>query len=101
MIEKEKEKKEPSVKTFEDKGTKLDFVDLGEGRQAFLYREEKFRGLQVWGVRLGWSEKYKLISPNEITMGTFTALSKMASKASGSAINANDFEVVKQNDSNT
>jgi hypothetical protein len=96
MSEKEMGKKEPTVKTLEDKGTKTDFVDFGDGRQVFIYREEKFRGIQVGGFRLGWSEKYKIGSPDNITMGTISTLSKQVSELSGSAVSTSDFEVMKE-----
>ena len=90
MIE---EKKEPTIKTLVDTGTTINFVDFGNGRQAFIFREEKFGRLQIWGVRLGWSEKYKVISPAELTRDTITVLSTQVTNVSGSATKPEDFEV--------
>ena len=89
-----KEKKEPTIKTLEDRGTKVDFVDFGDGRHVFLFREEKFRGLQIgWGFRLGWSEKYKLITPAELTPDTISVLSAHITNVSGVETKPEDFEV--------
>jgi len=88
-----KEKKEPKVKTIEDKGTKIDFVDFGNGRQTFIFREEKFRGIQIAGFRLGWSEKYKVISPQELTKGTLSVMSTAVTNVSGEIVVPKDFDV--------
>jgi len=69
MIE---ERKELTIKTLVDTGTTINFVDFGNGRQAFIFREEKFGGLQIWGVRLGWSENYRVIAPEELTRDTIS-----------------------------
>jgi hypothetical protein len=88
-----KEKKKPRIETLEDKGTKIDFADFGNGRQAFIFREEKFRGIQIAGFRLGWSEKYRVISPQEITKGTLTAMSTAVGNVSGVVTKPEDFQV--------
>lgn len=92
-MSKETEEKKPKVKTLEDKGTKVDFVDFGDGRQAFIYREKTFRGVEAGGFRLGWTDTYKVISPQELTGGTVTALSKNISTVSGSPVKITDFEL--------
>ena len=88
-----KEKKEPIVKTLEDKGTKIDFVDFGNGRQAFLFREERFMGVQIGGFRFGYSEKYRVISPGELTPHTISVLSEQVSNVSGVKTKPEDFQV--------
>jgi hypothetical protein len=96
-LTKEEEKKKPRIETLEDKGTKVDLVDFGDGRQTFLYREEKFRGLDIAGVRLGWREKYKIITPEQLSplsKGTIYTMSDAVSTASASSVKPSDFEFV-------
>lgn len=93
-MEKEKrEKKKPTVKTLEDKGTKIDFADFGDGRQVFIYQEEKFRGFGIGGFKIGLTDKYKVISPQELTSGTITTLSNVVSNVSGDIVKVGDFEI--------
>jgi hypothetical protein len=88
-----KEKKQPTIKTLEDKGTKIDFADFGDGKQAILYQTEKFRGLQIGMFRLGWANKYDVISPKELTPATLTEISGDVSIATGSTVKPADFVV--------
>jgi hypothetical protein len=97
QAEKKEKKKQPTIKTLEDKGTKIDFVDFGDGRQVFLYQTEKFRGVDVGAFRLGWTDKYNVISPQELTRGTLTAISTCASIVTGSAVKPEDFIVFDVN----
>jgi len=90
MIE---EKKEPTIKTLVDTGTTINFVDFGNGRQAFIFREEKFGRLQIWGVRLGWSENYRVIAPEALTCDTISVLSAQVTNVSGEETGPEDFEV--------
>jgi hypothetical protein len=92
-VVKEVAKKKPKVKTIEDKGTKIDFVDFGDGNYTVLFREEKFRGLDLSVVKLGWSEKYKVVSPREITKGTLSTLSEKVKQVSGLQITPEDLEI--------
>ena len=72
---------------------KIDFVDFGNGKQAFFYQEEKFRGLEIAGFRIGWTDKYKVISPQELTPSTISTLSNTVSNVSGSMVQSKDFEI--------
>lgn len=87
------EKKEPTIKTHSDRGTTIDFADFGNGRQAFIFLEEKIRGLQIWGVRLGWSENYMVIAPEELTRDTISEISAQVTNVSGEETEPEDFEV--------
>jgi hypothetical protein len=88
-----KKKKQPTIKTLEDKGTKIDYVDFGDGKQAFFYQSEKFRGLGIGAFRLGWSDKYNIISPQKLTRDEIVAISGDASIVTGSTVRPEDFVV--------
>jgi hypothetical protein len=88
-----KEEKKSSIKTLEDKGTKVDFIDLGDGRQIFIYQTEKFRGLSIGAFKLGWTNKYDIISPGELTKDTLEAMARTGSAVSGQVITPEYFEV--------
>lgn len=87
------EKKKPKMKTYEDKGTKVDFFNYGDGREAFFFKTEEFRGLSIGAVKLGWTNKYGIFTPQKITQGTLDVMSANASIVSGSTITSNDFIV--------
>jgi|GEM_PF-7005952 len=93
MAKESKEKKQPTIKTLEDKGTKIDYVDFGDGRQAFFYQTEKFRGVGVGAFKLGWTDKYTVISPTKLSRDTLVTMSANASAATGSSIKPEDFIV--------
>lgn len=88
------EKKEPIVKTLEDKGTKIDWVKLPDGREMFIFQEEKFRGIQIAGFKLGKTDKYRIISPAALTSSTINRLSQVVTEVSGSAISPSDISVI-------
>ncbi len=93
MAKEDKEKKQPTIKTLEDKGTKIDLVDFGDGRQAFFYQTEKFRGLGIGAFRLGWTDKYNVISPQKLTYNTISGMATTVSVVSGSDVKPKDFIV--------
>lgn len=98
MTEQEK-KKQPTIKTYEDKGTKVDLVDFGDGRQALFYQIEKFRGLGIGAFRVGWTNKYAVVSPEQLTRGTLDLMATSGSIITGSTIKPEDFMVVRVGDS--
>ena len=61
-----KEEKKPTIETLEHKGTKVDVVDFKDGRQIFIFQTEKFTGFQIGAFKLGWSNKYAVISPEQL-----------------------------------
>lgn len=88
---KEEKKKQPTIKTLEDKGTKVDLVDFGDGRQALFFQIEKFRGFGIGAFRLGWANKYAVVSPKELTQGTINSMATSGSIITGSPIKPEDF----------
>lgn len=90
---KESKEKKPTIKTLEDKGTKIDLVDFGDGRQAFFYQTEKFRGLGIGAFRLGWTDKYNVISPQELTYDQISGMARTVSVATGSNVLPSSFVV--------
>jgi hypothetical protein len=93
MTTEREKKKQPTIKTLEDKGTKIDYVDFGDGRQAFFYQTEKFRGVSAGAFRFGWTDKYNVISPSELSKDTIAAMSASASTVTGSPVKPEDFKV--------
>ena len=87
------EKSKATIKTLVDKGTKVDFVDFGNGRQTFIYQIEKFRGLSIGAFKLGLTDKYHVITPQELTEGTIAVMAETGSAVSGQTINPQDFEI--------
>lgn len=87
-------KEEPIIKTLEDKGTKIDWVKFADGREMFIFQEEKFRGIQIAGFKLGLTDKYKVIPPTELSQNTINLLSKAVTNVSGSAVSSNDISVI-------
>ena len=92
MVEKGK-KKQPAIKTLEDKGTKVDLVDFGDGRQAFFFRTEEFKGISIGAFRLGWTNKYDVVSPTMLTNEQLTFVSGTISTVTGSTVSPTDLEV--------
>lgn len=92
----EKKKKKPTIKTLEDEGTKVDLVDFGNGRHAFFYRQEKFLGVEIpiIGARLGWSEKYNVVSPGQLSQDTISTMTQTLSTISGAQVNPDDISVI-------
>lgn len=101
MSEKEEEKEEePKIITLQDEGAKLNYISLGNGKEAFIYRketfrdrEESFRGMEVAGLRLGLSDKYRVFSPGRISLGTINEISEKVTEASGTSTIPDDFDV--------
>ena len=85
------EDEEPKVKTLRDKGATIDHVTLSDGRELFILKEEKFRGADIGGFKLGWSDKYQIISPRDIGGGTLNIMTSLISSASGVTRMATDF----------
>jgi hypothetical protein len=92
MKEQEK-KKQPTIKTLEDRGTKVDLVDFGDGRQALFFQIEKFRGLAIGAFKLGWTNKYAVVSPEALTQGTLNLMATSGSNIAASTIKPEDFVV--------
>lgn len=91
MPKEAEKKKQPAIKTYEDKGTKVDLVDFGDGRQALFYQIEKFRGLGIGAFRVGWTNKYAVVSPEQLTRGTLDLMASSGSIITGSTIKTEDF----------
>jgi hypothetical protein len=89
---KEEKKKQPTITTLEHKGTKVDLIDFGDGRQALFYQIEKFRGLGIGAFRIGWTNKYAVVSPEQLTRGTLDLMATSGSIVTGSTIKPEDFE---------
>jgi hypothetical protein len=92
MAEKEK-RKEPTVKTVEDKGTKFDYVNFGNGKEAFVYQSEKIRKIEIGGFKLNWGSKYNIMSPEKLSDQDLTYLSGTISTYTGSCVMPKDLEV--------
>jgi len=88
------EEKKPDIKTLQDKGAKIDYVKLSDGRELFVFEEERFRGLQLYGFRLGWSNKYQVVAPSQLTRGTISIMSGLVTKASGAQTSPEDISVL-------
>ena len=86
-----RKKKQPTIKTLVDKGTKVDFVDFGDGRQAFFFQTEKFRGITIGAFKLGWTNKYAVVSPQDLSQGTLNLMATSASNVASSTIKPEDF----------
>ena len=88
---KTEKKKLPTIKTLEDKGTKVDLVDFEDGRQALFFQIEKFRGLGIGAFRIGFTNKYAVVSPEQLTRGTLDLMATSGSIITGSTIKTEDF----------
>ena len=86
-------KKRPTIKTLEDKGTKVDLVDFGDGRQALFFQIEKFRGIEIGAFKLGWTNKYAVVSPAELSQGTLNLMATSGSNIASTTIKPEDFIV--------
>jgi hypothetical protein len=86
-------KKKPEIKTLKDKGISIDYARFSDGREAFIFEEERFRGLAISVFRLGITDKYKVFTPKAPSMGTLSLLSKAVNDSSGSHTTIKDFEV--------
>lgn len=86
-------KKEPKIKTLKDKGATVDWVRFPDGREAFIFQQEKFRGIEVYGFKVGTTDKYKVISPTELSQGTLDVMSEIVTNVSGSRVKSNDINV--------
>jgi len=91
----QEKKKQPTIKTLEDKGTKVDLVDFEDGRRAMFFQIEKFRGLSIGAFRIGYTNKYAVVSPESLTRSTLDAMATSGSIITGSSIKPEDFVVVK------
>ena len=96
IMSEEQKKKQPTIKTLKDKGTKVDLVELGDGSRTLFYQIEKTRELKItlgiWAFRIGWSDKYAVIpSPETLTRDTLEVMAKSGSTITGSIIKPEDF----------
>ena len=90
------EKKEPTIKTCEDKGVKVDYFKY-EGGEAYFFRTEEFKGITIGAVKIGWTNKYATFVPfvpQKISQGTLDVMAANASAVSGNVISSNDFVVI-------
>lgn len=81
----------PTIKTYKDKGIKVDYFNYGDGKEALFYRIEEFKGLQIGAVRIGWTNKYAVASPQQLTQHTLDMMATSGSIVTGSSIKPEDF----------
>jgi hypothetical protein len=84
----------PTIKTHKDKGIAVDYFNYGDGKEVLFYRIEEFRGLQIGAVKIGWTNKYAVVSPQALTEHTLDLMATSGSIVTGSSIKPEDFVAI-------